>query len=80
MMKQERGKLPPVPDNWREYLTNEQEINLGLLQNFGWTINFIRRPAFEEVVVVLEHPTQGYRLLDKDGDFKCTFNGLREGE
>ena len=77
-MQHERGKLDPVPDNWKDYLTEQQKVSLASLNNFGWTIAFIRRPLFMETTVVLHHDSQGYRLLEPTGFFDKPFYNLRD--
>lgn len=66
--KDKRDKQPPIPKNIKEYLNPDQEMALVNLNQFGWEIKFVRRPVFQEPVIVLVH-TDGRTIgvLEKDG-------------
>ena len=74
----ERNKQEPVPDNYMSLLTDQQKISLASLQQFGWSIAFIRRPLFQDITVVLHHDSEGYRLLESNGYFDKPFFNLRD--
>lgn len=63
----ERDKQPAVPDNWPEYLNENQKIALRMYENFGYTLYFIRRPLFQVPTVVMYHEKEGFTLLDDEG-------------
>ncbi len=47
-----KGELA-VPANFDQYLNEEQRAELRKIENFGWTLHFIRRPLFQEVTVAV---------------------------
>lgn len=67
-MNDKRGTKTPVPDNIVGLLTEEQMLTMRQLANFGWQVAFIRRPLFQEVVVVVtrDHGDE-IGVLEPDG-------------
>ena len=58
----------PVPDNIKDHLNDLQIQSLQRLENFGYRLKFVRRPIFQEVVVVVvdsQEKTLG--VLKSDG-------------
>ena len=52
----------------RSRLTELQRRTLAGLENFGWSVRFVRRPLFQEQVVVLVDPTgKQHAILCEDG-------------
>jgi hypothetical protein len=70
---------PPVPENWQELLTEHQALSLVRMQQFGWTIAFIRRPLFLENTVVLHHESLGYKELLGSGETQ-PFYAVRDND
>ena len=80
----------PVPDNLDEILTEEQQCKLRQLEGFGWRLEFVRRPLFQEPVsVVCDAEGRKIGTLEKDGsvnmepDIKLrahALNSLRQAE
>ena len=68
-MERERRKgMAPVPEKLRDVLNDAQMLSLNKLAGFGWSLEFVRRPLFQEVVPVLFHPdTTKYGILGDDG-------------
>ena len=68
-MKQEKRKgLAPIPEKLKDVLNDAQMLSLNKLEGFGWNLQFVRRPLFQEVVPVLFHPdTNKYGILNDDG-------------
>ena len=68
-MERERRKgMAPVPEKLYEVLNDAQLLSLNKLEGFGWNLEFIRRPLFQEVIPVLFHPdTNKYGILNDDG-------------
>ncbi len=66
--KDKRNKQPAIPKNVQDYLNLDQEMALVNLRQFGWEIKFIRRPPFQDSIVVLIN-TDGRTIgvLEKDG-------------
>lgn len=63
-----RKGLAPVPDKLSEFLNDAQLSSLNKLEGFGWNLEFVRRPLFQEVVPVLFHPdAKKYGVLNEDG-------------
>jgi hypothetical protein len=62
-----RNTLDPIPENYSDYLTMEQEIMLVELSKFGWQIKFIRRHMRQEPIVVLGRSDQTFGILEQDG-------------
>jgi len=66
--KERRRDQEPVPGDIRSRLTELQRRTLAGLENFGWSVRFVRRPLFQEQVVVLVDPTgQQHAILREDG-------------
>lgn len=63
-----RTGVDPVPGNLKEILNEAQLLSLNKLEGFGWSLEFIRRPLFQEIVPVLFHPdTRAVATLTDDG-------------
>lgn len=71
MIFEKRFKKPPVPGNLEALLTDGQVKSLRRVENFGWTLKFVRQPHFEPPTVVVENAS-GLRLglLEENGDLK----------
>jgi hypothetical protein len=68
MAKEKRQGGPPIPANFEAALSPEQLITLRQIENFGWKVEFIRRPLFEESVVVVSNPDgRKIGILENDG-------------
>ena len=68
MHKERRGGMAPIPEKLEEVLNDAQLLSLNKLEGFGWSLEFVRRPLFQEVVPVLFHPdTKKYGILSDDG-------------
>jgi hypothetical protein len=59
MDSEKRNDTKPVPENLEEALNEAQLRTLRSIKYFGWELNFVRRPLFQEVIPV---------LINKDGD------------
>lgn len=65
---EKREKQPPIPDNLEEILNAEQMLALRQVENFGWHLEFVRRPLFQEVVPVVMGPGgKPIGVLEADG-------------
>ncbi len=70
MNREKRMGNVPIPDNLKELLTDEQLNALSGMTYSGWEILFLRRPLFQEPVLVVHKPSDGrIGVLDKDGRF-----------
>ncbi|CAA0079316.1 Uncharacterised protein [Zhongshania aliphaticivorans] len=68
LIQEQRDGRPAVPENALELLTEMQKIALRRIENFGWTLKFIRQPRFEPPLVVVENSTGvNIGVLEEDG-------------
>ncbi len=66
--RERRNRSKPVPLNLDEFLNPDQSMSLRQMESFGWQIAFIRRPLFQEPVVVVANNDQSkYGVLELDG-------------
>jgi len=57
-----------IPDDLMSELNELQHQTLARLEGFGWSVGFVRRPLFQERVVVLFDPSgQQHAVLLEDG-------------
>ena len=68
MDKDKRKGEEPVPDNATEMLNQLQILALRRLEGYGWRLQFIRRPLFQDVVAVMTDG-EGNKIgvLEEDG-------------
>ena len=62
-MRDRRKGKPPIPDDVRSILTLRQKRALKELETFGWVIDYIRHPLFQEPKVVVRDPASGNQAL-----------------
>lgn len=68
MTKERRKGLPPIPDDLRAVLTAAQKIALRELEAFGWEIDYVRRPLFQDPRVIVRNPATGRQsVIEADG-------------
>ena len=68
MDREKRNKQKPIPDNVEEYLNDDQMMALNQIEGFGWRLEFIRRPLFQEPTPVLFGPDNSQvGILLEDG-------------
>lgn len=68
MNDEKRKGMKPIPPNLSKYLNEDQMYELRTIENFGWSIKFIRRPMFQEPIVVVVGPDgKSIGILEKDG-------------
>jgi hypothetical protein len=77
-MDQDRRKGDiPVPDNLEEVLNVAQLRALSGIIYSGWMPRYLRRPMFQEPVLILLHPEEGrIAILETDGSLK-TQTGIK---
>ena len=62
-----------VPDDMMSELTEMQHQTLARLEGFGWAVGFVRRPLFQERVVMLFDPSgHQHAVLNEDGTIDKT--------
>jgi hypothetical protein len=58
----------PVPENVESMLNEMQLLALRQIEGFGWRIKFVRRPLFQDVVVVvMSGEGDKIGVLEEDG-------------
>ena len=68
MTHERRKGEEPVPADLENHLTEAQQLELSTLGQFGWHIKFIRRPLFQDkVVVVFNEAGNSIGILEPDG-------------
>lgn len=71
--KERRVGAVAVPDNILAELTEMQHQTLARLEGFGWAVGFVRRPLFQERVVMLFDPSgREHAVLNEDGTIDKT--------
>ncbi len=69
MMEEKRKGVKPIPDNVYNYLNDAQLAELRSIEQFGWNLKYIRRPLFQEQVVVVTNPDgRSIGVLEDDGE------------
>ena len=68
MVESRRVGVPPIPADLGKYLNDLQKSGLREVEVMGWSLKYIRRPAFQTPSVVLVY-SDGTRLglLEEDG-------------
>lgn len=67
-LKERRVGQIAVPDDVKSRLTIMQNQALARLEGFGWSVGFVRRPLFQDEVVMLFDPSgQRHAVLNEDG-------------
>ena len=75
MNDDKRSSDKPIPDNIKDYLTEAQFAELHHIESFGWTLKYIRRPLFQEKVVVVMNPDgSSIGILEEDGRLNLESN------
>ncbi len=68
MIDEKRKGDSPIPENMDSYLTEDQLAQVHTIERFGWTLKYVRRPPFEEPVVIVQGGDgNSIGVLDKDG-------------
>jgi len=68
MTEDKRKGNHSVPDDLSEVLNEDQVLMLKKMEEFGWKLEFIRKPLFQDVVPVLIHPDKNsVATLEEDG-------------
>ena len=68
-LKERRQMAERSPSVLRAQLNDAQRQTLGELERFGWQIQFVRRPLFQDPVpVVVDGDRKQYAVLTPEGD------------
>ena len=66
--KERRIGLDAIPEDIKSRMTGPQRGTLARLEGFGWSLQFVRRPLFQEQVIVLVDPAgKEHAILLEDG-------------
>ncbi len=69
MKREKRNDEAPIPADLEKTLSLEQMMTLRQIENFGWQVAFVRRPLFQEsVVVVANSNNQKFGVLEDTGE------------
>lgn len=70
VIEDKRKGEKPIPSDLHNYINEAQQAVLNKIQDFGWSLQFIRRPLFQEPVVIAAHVSGNvYGVLETDGYF-----------
>jgi len=70
VIKDKRKGEKPIPSDIHNYLNEAQNAVLNKIQEFGWSLQFIRRPLFQEPVVIAANANgDAFGVLEVDGHF-----------
>jgi len=66
--KEHRIGLDAIPMDIKSRMTGLQRGTLARLEGFGWSIKFVRRPLFQEQIIVLvDSSGVDHAILTEDG-------------
>ena len=75
MDREKRKGSIPIPDNLKELLNAAHLQALSGMKYSGWELQYVRRPLFQEPVLVVQNPNDGrIGILDKDGKIRIQAN------
>jgi hypothetical protein len=68
MNTERRTGKDPIPKNPERLLSDTQVLALHQIENFGWHLEFMRRPLFQDpVAVVINADRTQMGVLEEDG-------------
>ena len=71
--KDKRQDSEPIPNNRGKILNELQRFSLQRLTGFGWEIHFVRRPLFQEPVIVMRNTTDSnVGVLEANGEINMS--------
>ena len=63
-----RGHKTAVPADLDQLLNEDQLLALHRVEEFGWQVEFVRRPLFQTPITVVANPEhQRFAVLESDG-------------
>ena len=69
MDREKRKGEPPIPVDFQDALSPDQIMTLRQIENFGWQVAFVRRPLFQEkVIVVTTSDNKRYGVIEETGE------------
>ena len=64
------GELP-IPVDVDDYLNDLQKVILEKIGKFGWTLKFVRRPANDKAIIVIQDQDgKKIGVMQEDGEIK----------
>ena len=73
--KEKRTGMAPVPDNLAELLNQKQMRVLRQIEKFGWQLQFVRRPLFQDPIPFILSPKgDKFAILERDGRINVKHN------
>lgn len=70
-----RNRLPPIPADLHNVLTENQFLAVQSIERFGWSLRFVRREGTARPIVVVSNPTgQTLGVLEEDGRLNLQHN------
>ena len=75
--REKRGQQPRIPHNYETLLTDEQRHRVEACKNFGWVLQFIRRPLFlpPTVIMIDANDTETWEITEEGA--LAPFNDIR---
>lgn len=68
MDREKRKGEKPVPDHPEKMMNQDQQMILHRIQGFGWRLEYVRRPLFQEpVFIVTSADGDRIGILEEDG-------------
>ena len=62
---------PAIPENLKQLMNPEQVRALSQIENFGWSLAFVRCPLFQTPQLIVSSPDhQGYAVIGEDGELE----------
>jgi hypothetical protein len=69
MEQEKRRGEAPIPSDLQNALSVDQLMTLRQIENFGWQLAFVRRPLFQEsVIVVATSDNKNIGVLEETGE------------
>lgn len=75
MIDDNRKGNKALPGNASRYLNEAQQDQLRVIEGFGWSLKFIRRPLFQDPIPIVMSPDGGsIGVLETDGRLNLDAN------
>jgi len=75
MNDEKRSGDKPIPDHADNYLNVAQQSGLRKIESFGWNIEYIRHPLFQDpIVFVSSADGKSIGILEDDGRLNLKFD------
>lgn len=69
MSDEKRAGMPPIPADYKSLLTEVQLMALHNVENFGWTLHFIRREGLDKPITVIKGSNGStIGVIEEDGN------------